>query len=293
MNNDISVSVVVPCYNAEKWIAKTLDSILSQRHKNQEIIVVDDGSADGSSAVLADYEARGVTVIRHPGAVNKGLSASLNLGIEKASSEYISFLDSDDLWHPDKTGMQLQYLLDNPLCAMVYSNGFVIDGSDKILYDLLPEDHVERNCPGDLLLNCYIRTQGTVMLRKKTLDLVGIYDPMLSAGDHDLWLRISEQYNIGYQDEKLVYYRRHAGQMSTGRKQWLDGFLILSKAIARYPYGMSTIRKRLAVLQYRLAVHDMSSRKYFSAVAKFVKSALFDPGRAFNVTKNILTNKLS
>lgn len=282
------VSVIIPCFNAEKWISKTLDSILAQSHRNLEIIVVHDGSTDSSAYILEEYVKKGIKVFRHPEGVNRGGSNSLNLGIEKSSAEYIAFLDADDLWHPQKISTQLAYLKGHPNTAMVYSNGWAIDENDKILYDLLPDNHRETNSPCELLMNCYIRTPGTILVRKSILEQVGGFDPTLSAGDHDLLLRIAENFNIRYIPDQLTYYRRHPGQLSTGRKQWLDGFVILDKAISRYPYPGCVVKKRKAVLQYRLAEHDISQKKYITGGIKLIRSALLDPRRSINVAKNYI-----
>ncbi len=98
-----NVSVVIPTYNAASWIAETLESVLAQTVQPAEIIVVDDGSTDDTAVVLDPYQNR----IRHICQDNAGVSAARNRAIEAANGEFIAFLDSDDIWHPQKLEYQM------------------------------------------------------------------------------------------------------------------------------------------------------------------------------------------
>lgn len=101
------VSIIIPCYNAERWLAATIDSALAQTWPETEIIVVNDGSRDGSLAIARRYEARGVRVVDQ---ANRGASAARNAGLRGARGEYVQFLDADDLLAPDKVAQQLAIL---------------------------------------------------------------------------------------------------------------------------------------------------------------------------------------
>ena len=105
------VSIIVPCYNAERWIAETLESLLAQTWTQKEIIVVNDGSRDDSLAVARRFEARGVRVIDQP---NRGASAARNAGLRAARGEFIQFLDADDLISPGKIAAQVALLAQRP-----------------------------------------------------------------------------------------------------------------------------------------------------------------------------------
>jgi len=109
------VSILIPCHNAERWIAETLESALEQTWKNKESIVVDDGSSDHSSEILKSFEPRGVKVIEQE---NRGVSAARNRALGEAQGEFIQFLDSDDLIAPDKIEIQMNRLRDEaPGCV--------------------------------------------------------------------------------------------------------------------------------------------------------------------------------
>lgn len=101
------VSVIVPLYNAEKYIEETMESILNQTYKNIEIVIVDDGSKDQSSSIVKNLKKKYPEQIKYILQENQGVSVARNTGIENASGEYISFLDSDDLWHPTKIEKQI------------------------------------------------------------------------------------------------------------------------------------------------------------------------------------------
>lgn len=101
------VSILIPCYNAESWLAETLESALQQTWKNTEIIIVDDGSSDGSFAVAKKFESRGVKVIRQ---TNRGASTARNRALQEAQGDFIQYLDADDLLAPDKIELQMRLL---------------------------------------------------------------------------------------------------------------------------------------------------------------------------------------
>ena len=94
------VSVIITCYNSEKYLKKTIECVLRQDYKHLEIIAVDDGSKDSTRTILESYPA--VQVLTHPGNKNQGQAASLNLGVRNARGTFIAFLDDDDMWHPQK-----------------------------------------------------------------------------------------------------------------------------------------------------------------------------------------------
>jgi glycosyltransferase involved in cell wall biosynthesis len=125
MRRDASprVSVITIFLNAERFIREAVDSILAQTFENWELLLVDDGSTDASTAIALQYarqDPRRVRYFQHPGHQNRGMSTSRNLGLEHAQSEYVAFLDSDDVWLPEKLDRQVALLDSLPAAAMVY-----------------------------------------------------------------------------------------------------------------------------------------------------------------------------
>lgn len=275
-----NVDVIIPCYNASRYLKNTLDSILLQSHKFCYIYAVDDGSTDDTLSILNEYKDI-IKIICHPDLKNHGQSAALNLGIKQSSSEYIALMDSDDLWHPDKISKQLNVLEENKEVGLVYTNGYVIDSYGDKLYDLFESNHVEANIIGSILLNCYIRTPSMVMFRRKIIDYIGDFTLGITP-DQDMWVRMHEKTKFYYLNEKLTYYRTHKNQLSqsNNKKMWVDAHIVLKSALKRYDYPYIIKLKRLAVINYRLGMYSLSKRTYIIAVYHFGISLLCDPLRA-------------
>lgn len=278
--HDYSVAVIIPAFNAAKYIKKTLDSVLCQNHAPLEIVVIDDGSTDETIELIENYSSR-IKIRCHPSNANLGQSASLNVGIQNTKSDLIAFLDSDDIWYPKRLSEQVGVFSKYPNVGLAYTNGHVIDENDNILFNIFPDSFQERNTPIDILLKCYIRTESLVMVRRSIFERAGgLFRTDLQSSDHDMWIKMAEISDFCYTSKCLAAYRRHPAQISLKRRQWEDGFLILKEACKRYPYGNSVKRKRLAVLHYRLGEYDWSHNLYWRGITHFLLAAMFDPERS-------------
>lgn len=279
------VTVIIPCFNREKFIRETVDSSLSQTYANLKIVAVDDGSTDGTRKVLESYGGD-IKLLEHPGRVNKGQSAAINLAMRSTESKYVAILDSDDVWKPEKIECQLEVLEKSSVVGLVYANGFAIDENDKILYKLFPSTHVEKNRPEQVLLDCYIHLPSNSLIRRSSLNAAGEFDEtMRSAQDHDMIIRLAEITKFAYLDEPLWYYRKHSDtqSMKYARRRWANGFKILNKACKRRNYSLNTRRKRFAVLYFRIGQCFLEERLYIRAAFNIVVAGIFDPVRAVKV----------
>lgn len=274
-----TVSVVIPCYNSERYLRQTVESVLQQTRRPAEIIAVDDGSTDGTRAILEGYGQQ-VSILVHPSKANRGVGASLSLGVAAAKGDLVAFLDHDDWWDPMKLAEQVAAFEEQPDVGLVYTNVMLVDPSGKHFSTIYPAGYVEHNDPRELLLRCYITTASSVAVRRRIFESVGLFDDQLIAADHDMWLRIIETNRFHYVPKCLAYHRKHPTQQSSRRSIWEDGFPILEKAARRYSYGESTRRKRMAVLNYRLGQHDLKSRHYLEAAKHFLLSGRYDPLRS-------------
>ena len=284
-----SVAVIIPCFNSSKFIRKTIESALNQDYDDLEIIAIDDGSTDETKKILESYVPK-IRVLSHPNNANLGQAASLNLGIRESKSDLIAFLDSDDVWYPNKIKEQVRIFQEYSDVGLVYTNGYVIDENDKILHKLLPDDFQEENIRGEILLKCYIRTPSTVMVKREELKKTGLFKPYLRNGqDHDMWIRMSEVTKFYYIPNILAAYRKHPGQISSRRRLWEEGFIILREACKRYPYGINLKRKRLAVLYYRLGEYDWRHNDYFRALRNYFLAGVLDPVRIIDFIQNKIT----
>ena len=285
MNHLPKIAVIIPLYNRADFIAQTIQSVLNQTYPNIELIVVDDGSTDNSRNVLKQFEGK-IRILEHSGRVNKGQSAAINLGIKSSESNYVAILDSDDLFAPEKIQLQVEFLGKNTEVGLVYGNGYNIDEKGKKLYPIYSADHREHSKPERVLLDCYINVPSNSLVRRSIFEQVGEFDEsMRSAQDHDMAIRLAEVTQFAYLDKILWYYRRHdntqSGQFATRR--WQVGFNILDKAYKRYNYSTSVIRRRRAVLHFRVGQCMLEEKKLLSALWNFSCSGLLDPARALKV----------
>ncbi|MCW8931858.1 MAG: glycosyltransferase [Gammaproteobacteria bacterium] len=279
------VSVIIPAYNRKNYIKQTVESVLEQTYKNFELIVVDDGSTDGTLNILQGYRTQ-MTLLQHPNGENRGQAASINLGLSHSNGEFIAILDSDDYWKLSYLENMVDYLNPKLDIGMAYSNGHAVDENGEYIYTLLKKDHIERNHLGDILCDCYLCLPGASLVRRSVYEKVGNFDVSLRAGqDHDMCIRISEETQLGYNNKELFYYRKHQDTISTNALsvRWRNGFIILKKAMDRVHYPKRIIYKRKAVLNYRLGQALKTEGAIVNAIFHFFLAGIQDPIRALKV----------
>lgn len=289
------VSIITPVYNRLNYISDTIGSVQGQTYPHFEHIVVDDGSVDGTYELLQKFCQKGtIQLFCHKGRKNQGQSASINMGLTKAQGHYIAILDSDDMFTPEKLTHQVAFLEKNLDIGMVYGQGIAIDSYGKPLFKLIPANHKEFSDPNKLLLDCYIPLPGAALVRKAVYDQVGFFEESFRSGqDHDMALRVMETTKTAYLPEVAFYYRKHRDSISVNglETRWKTGFEILKRAAQRYPYKNRTLRKRAAVLNFRLGQTYWRQCKYITAAPLLLKSALLDPARAIKVASGKEQNR--
>lgn len=204
------VSVIIPAYNAARFLPQAIESVLEQTYKNIQVIVVDDGSTDDTERVVRKYPVRYIKIKR-----SGGPATPRNIGIKNANGKLIAFLDSDDVWLPGKLKEQIDFMNKGKL-DFVSSNAQVIDGKGKTIRDSylgeakVPSGHVF----GPLYQNNFIITS-SVLAKKTCLEEAGPFDKGLEgAEDYDLWLRLARLCRFGFLSQKLLRYREHSGSFS-------------------------------------------------------------------------------
>ena len=206
------VSVVVPVYNRSGYVRAALDSLRAQTYVDWEAMVVDDGSTDGSGDIVRDVAAQDERVRLHR-QENQGAAEARNAGVERATGEFVAFLDSDDAWLPEKLERQLDAWRE----GVLYSDAYLVapDGTT----DGRIGDHVElaRGQVFDRLLMWNVVATTTVLLSRELLEAAGPFDAALEpCEDYDLWLRLAGAgVPFDYVDEPLAYHRLHEGQLSS------------------------------------------------------------------------------
>jgi glycosyltransferase involved in cell wall biosynthesis len=237
------VSVVIPAFNAAAYLGGAIDSVLAQTSRDLEVIVVDDGSSDGTPALAARYD----SPVRWLRQDNRGVAAARNRGIAESRGRFVAFLDADDLWRPEKLERQLAALRD---CAGARASATAFSIVDA---DLAPlgVQRVEPAEPAlvDLLLRGnVIGTPSSVLCERGLLEESGGFDTGLSqCADWDLWLRFAARTRFAILDAPLTVYRRHAGNMSRSVELLeRDSIGVLERAFARpeLPAPLRALRRR-------------------------------------------------
>lgn len=269
------VSVVVPTYNCAKFLGRTIDSALRQTYRDFEIIVVDDGSTDGTQALIAAYEES----VRYVYQTNQGASAARNAALSRASGELIAYLDADDLWRPDKLSRQVEFLDAHSTCGLVHTEVSVIDEQDTVLHACFNQDTKrpipQGQCVRDLLLRSHIQTL-TVVERRTAFDDAGKFDPRLPvAQDYLHWISVGLQgYGIGYLSEPLGQYRWRAGSLMSSQRRLLGDFVKIYEILlteyglerSQGPEIMQLVKAQLYTTQRQLAY--LERRECSGAVAR-------------------------
>ena len=213
------VSVIMPTFNSAIYIAESIESVLDQTFTAWELIIVDDNSSDNTLEVISEYIKKDERISVVKLKVNQGVSNARNQGVLNAEGVYIAFLDSDDLWHPNKLEIQVSFHNKNPTYKIShtdYSN-FNQNGKISTPYKFIFTKFSKKD--GDLLSQLlYFNSVGvlTVMVEKKLLvEFNGFDTGQWGMEDHDLWLRISKAgYRFKFIKENLAFYRVNtAGKM--------------------------------------------------------------------------------
>lgn len=210
--NEGLVSIVVPVYNAEKWIEDTILSIKSQTYKDWELILVDDGSSDDSVKVMKQFAADNITIINEGG--NHKAAYSRNRGVKEARGRYICYIDADDLWSPDKLEKQIAFMNENDAAFSFTGYEFADSsgiGVQKIVR--VPKTIKYRQA----VKNTTIFTS-TVMFDMKKLTKDDIMMPEVPSEDTATWWKVLKKVPCAYGlDEALTLYRRGTGTLSSNK----------------------------------------------------------------------------
>ncbi|MBW4651841.1 MAG: glycosyltransferase [Kaiparowitsia implicata GSE-PSE-MK54-09C] len=204
------VSVIIPAYNAMRYLPATVDSVLNQTFKDFEMLIIDDGSSDEIrqwTSYLLDPRAQLISQ------QNQGLPGARNTGIMHAKGEYIAFLDADDLWEPTKLEKQVCRFEQYPDVGLVHAWMEFIDENGKPTGRIMRSD--ANGNAWKLLAERNVIACPSVMVRKSCFDITGMFDRSLrSVEDWDMWIRIAAKFPIALIAEPLAYYRQTPGSMS-------------------------------------------------------------------------------
>lgn len=225
--------MIIPTYNRLPMVQEAVESVLAQDFEDFELIVVDDGSTDGTAEVIRKYGRR-VRLIEH--AHNRGVSAARNTGILHSRGKYIAFLDSDDLWVKGKLRIQVNFLDENPQYLLCYTDEIWIREGKRV-------NPMKRHSKysGWIFEKCLplcIISPSSAMMRRVLFQKVGLFDEALPVcEDYDFWLRVSVRFPIFFINKKLIIKRGgHPDQLS--HRSWGNDryrIIALEKLLSEYP----------------------------------------------------------
>jgi glycosyltransferase involved in cell wall biosynthesis len=208
--------IVVPAYNAERYLAAALEGVLAQTCEDWRILLVNDGSTDHTAEIAASYQARigeKMLVISQP---NAGLPAARNAALHVATAEYIAILDADDIWFPCRLAESLKSLEQRPQAGLSYGVVTRIDENDHpFSTSSLHPQHAEGNVAPYIYMRTIDLPCPTITFRRRCLEEVGFFDETMRATeDRDMWLRIALRHEIVAIPRILAYYRTSLQSMS-------------------------------------------------------------------------------
>ena len=282
------ISIIIPVYNGEKTIKETIESVLAQCFEDFEIIIINDGSEDSTLEVIANISDPRIQVFSYP---NAGLSVSRNRGFDHSCGRYIAFLDSDDLWKPDKLSKQLKALHEHPQAAVAYSwTNFIDEFSNFVRIG--SRVTITGNVYPNLLLGNFLESGSNALVCRHALAEVGGFDESLRAAeDWEIWLRLSQKYDFVAVPHPHVLYRLSTHSMSTNvLQQEVACVQVMEQAFSKAPASLQSLKRCSASNLYKYLTYR-SLEGYPKRATSFL--AIQYLWKAIGYSPNLLFSKIS
>ncbi len=283
------VAVIIPAYNAMTYLPESLESVLQQTFTDFEVLIVNDGSSDNIVQWANSLTDERVKFISQS---NQGVSTARNLAISKASGEYITFLDADDLWHRTKLEKQVKFLDNNPTVGLVATWVILTDEQGNLGAEV-KIDFKQGNIRKELIEINAIPCGSIPMVRRNCFDKVGLFDPTLRFGeDWELWARVAADYDFGLIKELLVYYRQHSKNSSKNSQEILPDFdRLIEKMYSSVPKELLPIKnKTYGRMNLYIAWKSLENKDYKGARDFCNRATKYYPQLQY--TKNYLRLKM-
>lgn len=283
------ISVVIPAYNAETTISETIASVQNQTFSDIEIIIINDGSTDQTLNIVQNFTDPRIKVFSYE---NGGLPVARNRGIDRATGEFISFIDADDLWTPDKLEKQLASLKANSKAAVAYSWTQTIDRQGNLLHRY-NSIFLEGDVYSELLVNNFIGNGSNILVRQEAISTVGKFDPKLkSCEDWDFYIRLAAKYHFVVVPNWQILYRLSSTTMTSKIDiMEISGIAVIEKAYQSAPLEYQSLKNQSLAWIYEyctqqclrcnndLAGVKIASQKFWKAVQLHPKILLEDYGQ--------------
>lgn len=261
------VSVIIPVFNRINLLERSINSVLNQKHKDLELIVIDDFSDDNIEYLIKKYNDERIRFYRNN--ENKGVSYSRNVGIKKSKYDLIAFLDSDDEWLPEKLIKQIVFFNENSYLNLVHTEEIWIRNGKRV-----NQKKRHKKNGGDIFipsLELCLVSPSSVLIKKNIFDKYGIFDESLPVcEDYDMWLRIAAFEEVGFLSMPLIIkYGGHSDQLSR-KYDAIDKFRVISliklyKSIDMKKEKKDAIRKTIVKKTNYLITGALKREKYNDA----------------------------
>jgi len=281
------VSVILPIYNVEQYIAEAINSVLAQTYTNFELLAIDDGSTDRSIEICQQFTDPRIKIIHQR---NRGLAGARNTGIRHAQGEYLAFLDSDDLWLPEKLEKHVAHLEDSPTVGVSFSRSAFVDQKGKSLGLYLMTEIEQELTLRRMLCRCPVGNGSTVVIRKEVFEAIRFHDNLHGtvedfyfdenfrrSEDFECWLRIAIATSWQFQGipDALTLYRVNLESLSTDLHKQLQSWeQVIEKARSYAPEQIAQWEKPARAYNFRYLAHRAVMLKANSMAVKFINRAL-------------------
>jgi glycosyltransferase involved in cell wall biosynthesis len=285
------VSVVIPTYKAEKFIAKTIQSVLHQTYQDFEILVIDDESPDRSVEICQQFRDPRIRIIRQK---NRGLPGARNTGIRQAKGEFIGFLDADDIWLPNKLEQHIKHLDSQPEVGISFSYSAFINDDGKLTGLCQKPKRLSQITPAYVLCRNPIGNGSAAILRRQVFDEIGVLDNLYGvdemfyfdewmnhrsadATDVECWLRISikTRWVMAGLPEVLTLYRIHVGGLSANALRQLDALdAVIEKTRGYAPDVIGSCEHRAKAFHLRYIARRAVTLRDGSMATRMVNRSL-------------------
>ena len=271
-----TISIIIPAYNARKTIIKTIESVRQQTHTDWELIIINDGSTDDTIEVAKSIEDSRIRVFDY---LNGGVATARNRGIERATGDYIAFLDADDTWTSNKLELQLKALQQNPQASVAYSWTYFLYEATGVCSPSEPIYH-QGNVYTELLSNNFLCSGSNPLIRSEAIDAVGFFDSSFPhCADWDYYLRLAGLYEFVVVPQHQIYYLQSANSM-TSKIGAIEKQLaaMLDKTYQTVPSSLQHLKKRSQAWVYQYCTQQYLE---YGRDLQSVKSAFTYLWRAF------------
>jgi teichuronic acid biosynthesis glycosyltransferase TuaG len=278
-----AVSVIIPAYNAEAFLARAIRSVEAQDFPDLEVVVVDDGSTDGTAEAVREFGR-----VRFVGRPHQGAAAARNCGLDEADGEYVAFLDADDEWLPGKLARQLEFM-EGRRSSFSYTDSYILRNGKRRLYSALARPHqgqILEPLIDDWLDQAFI-TINTVIASRALLQSVDGFEsriPAASNEDYGLWLKLALRgTRFDYLDEPLAVYNRGHPSDSSDSVAMVERYQVaLGHFSAEYEFSADAqgrITRALERSNATLAVELLKQHRFREAIPHLRRSSFGDVAR--------------